>query len=100
MAASLRTPESVLELSGLDRITMPPNIIEALEKLNINSEKKLDKGSAQSLDIKKIDMNEKIFRYMLNDDEVGNLKLAEGIRLFAADAIKLEKIIKEKLAKL
>ena len=44
-------------------------------------------------------MDEKIFRWQLNEDQMANDKLSEGIRKFAADAIKLEEIIKEKLSK-
>jgi transaldolase len=97
MAASLRTPESVLELSGCDRITMPPTIIEKLQGLNLNAGKKLITEEAKKSDIKKLNLDEKTFRWMMNEEEIGNEKLADGIRLFAKDAIKLEKTIKDKL---
>lgn len=100
MAASLRTPESTLELTGCDRITMPPTIIEKLQNLNLPVEKKLIVEEAKKLDLKKINVDEKTFRWMLNEEEVGNEKLADGIRVFARDAVKLEKIIKERLANL
>jgi transaldolase len=97
MAASLRTPESVLELAGCDRITMPPNIIEKIQGLSGTVEAKLKADEAKNLKINKISLNEKSFRWMMNEDEIGNEKLADGIRLFAKDAVKLEEIIKEKL---
>ncbi len=97
MAASLRNPESVLELSGCDRITMPPNIIEKLQKMNTPVEKKLRAEDVGPIEIEKINLNEKTFRWMMNEDEIGNGKLAEGIRVFALDAAKLESMIKEKL---
>ncbi len=98
MAASLRTPESVLELSGIDRITMPPGIIEKLQGLNLDVSTKLSVSMAKDQDISKIDLNEKTYRWMLNQEEIGNEKLADGIRVFARDAVKLENIIKAKLA--
>jgi transaldolase len=78
----LRTPESVLELAGIDRITMPPNIIEKLEKMDVTVERKVGLDN-QDEDIKKIEVNEKTFRWMVNEDEIGNEKLADGIRVFA-----------------
>jgi transaldolase len=97
MAASLRTAESTLELSGVDRITMPPNIIEKLRTLNQHVELKLNSEVSTQMEIKRIEMNEKTFRWMVNEDEIGNEKLADGIRIFARDAIKLEKIIRDRL---
>jgi transaldolase len=97
MAASLRTPESVLELSGCDRITMPPSIIEKLQASKSTVEKKLTVEDAKAMDITKISLDEKSFRWQLNEEEIGNEKLADGIRIFARDAVKLEKIIREKL---
>ena len=54
--------------------------------------------SAKKLDLEKVTMDEKTFRWQLNEDQMANDKLSEGIRKFAADAIKLENMIKEKLA--
>jgi transaldolase len=99
MAASLRTPESVLELTGCDRITMPPSIIEKLANMNTEVQPKLLREEAKTSPVQKIELTEKTYRWMLNEDEVGNEKLADGIRVFARDAIKLEKNIKEKLSK-
>jgi transaldolase len=100
MAASVRTPESVLELSGCDRITIPPGIIQKLEILNLPVEKKLDAESCKNLEnIEKLNyIDEKTFRWNLNQDEIGNEKLADGIRIFARDAVKLENVIKAKLS--
>lgn len=52
---------------------------------------------AKSLDIEKVSFNEKQFRWLLNEDQMATEKLAEGIRKFAADTEKLEKVIREKL---
>lgn len=96
MAASLRTYQSVLEISGCDRITIPPNIIEKLATVNDEVIKKLDEKNLK--ESKKINIDEKLFRWMLNEDEMATDKLAEGIRVFAKDTIKLEELIKAKLS--
>jgi transaldolase len=100
MAASLRTPESVLELAGCDRITIPPGIIQKLDKMEVTFDRKLDVESSKKMDdILKLDeVDEKTFRWILNEDEIGNEKLADGIRIFARDAVKLENAIKSKLS--
>ena len=54
-------------------------------------------SAAKEMDIKKISLDEKTFRWMLNEDPMATEKLAEGIRKFAADAIKLEDMIRKSL---
>ena len=53
--------------------------------------------SAASMDMDKLDMNEQVFRWMLNEDEMSTEKLSEGIRKFKADGRKLENMLREKL---
>ena len=65
-AASLRTAESVLELSGLDKITMPPGIIENLAKMNLEAKRMVSMEESKKMDIERILMNEKNFRWLLN----------------------------------
>jgi transaldolase len=55
-------------------------------------------ATAKGLKLEKVEMDEKIFRWELNEDEMSTDKLSEGIRKFAADAVKLEAIIKQRLA--
>ena len=55
--------------------------------------------TAQKLDIEKVSLDEKKFRWLLNEDQMATEKLAEGIRKFAADAVKLEDMIKAELQK-
>jgi transaldolase len=104
MAASLRTAESAFELCGCDRMTIPPSVIEKMEASNLPVSLKLKPEDAINSDIKEINIDEKTFRWMNNEDDIGNEKLADGIRQFAKgiyninlDTIKLEKIIKGKL---
>jgi transaldolase len=71
-----------------------------LDKLSASTdpiEKKLDAADAASMDITKIDVDEKTFRWMMNEEAMATEKLAEGIRNFAADIVKLEAIIKAKM---
>jgi transaldolase len=55
--------------------------------------------AAKKLDIDKVEMNEKAFRWLMNEDPMATDKLADGIRKFAADAIKLSAVLKERLQK-
>jgi len=52
---------------------------------------------AKQLDLEKVSLDEKKFRWLLNEDQMATDKLSEGIRKFAADTVKLEKVIREKL---
>lgn len=95
MAASFRTKEQVLALSGCDRLTISPNILEQLEDPSIEFTKQLSYEGEISL--KEMSINESQFRWVLNQDAMATEKLAEGIRLFAVDQEKLESIIEAKL---
>ena len=53
--------------------------------------------TAQRLDIEKVSLDEKSFRWLLNEDQMATEKLSEGIRRFAADTVKLESLIRDKL---
>jgi transaldolase len=55
--------------------------------------RKLDESTAATASVEKIEMNEKTFRWMLNEDAMATDKLAEGIRKFAVDIVQLEQII-------
>lgn len=57
-----------------------------------------DLHAAKKLDIDKVEIDEKTFRWMLNEDQMATDKLSDGIRKFAADAIKLENIIRKRLS--
>lgn len=97
MGASFRNTDEVLELAGCDRLTISPALLDKLSASTTAVEKKLDKSAAADMDIAKIDMNENTFRWMCNEDPMATTKLAEGIRNFAADIVKLEDIVKSKM---
>jgi transaldolase len=93
MGASFRNKEEVLELAGCDLLTISPNLLEEIRKEQGELTRKLDPKNAKSSDLEKIKMDEKTFRWMLNESAMATEKLAEGIRKFAADSVKLEKQI-------
>ncbi|MDK6079058.1 MULTISPECIES: transaldolase [Massilia] len=95
MGASFRNTSQILELAGCDLLTISPDLLQKLADTEAPVERKLvaDAGA----DIQKIAIDEKTFRFMLNEDAMGTEKLAEGIRAFVADSIKLKKMIEELL---
>ncbi|HEX4646061.1 MAG TPA: transaldolase [Verrucomicrobiae bacterium] len=97
MGASFRNVGEILELAGCDLLTISPNLLAELKKSTAPVERKLSPEMAKGLDIAKLELDEKKFRYLLNDDAMATEKTAEGIRLFAADTVKLEKYISERL---
>jgi len=96
MGASFRNKDEILELAGCDRLTIAPNLLDELAASTDTVTQKLDAGkSATMTDIEKVDVDEKMFRWMMNEDPMATQKLAEGIRNFAKDIVKLEDIIKD-----
>ncbi|KAL2210255.1 transaldolase [Sarocladium strictum] len=100
MGASFRNTGEITELAGCDYLTISPNLLEDLLNSNEAVPKKLDASAASSLDIeKKTYINdEATFRFDFNEDQMAVEKLREGISKFAADAVTLKDIIKQKLA--
>ena len=95
--ASFRNAAGIVELAGCDRLTISPALLDKLTASTDTVTQKLDESKSSTLDIDKIDMNEKVFRWMMNEDAMATEKLAEGIRNFAADIVKLENIVKSKI---
>jgi transaldolase len=93
MGASFRNVSQILELAGCDLLTISPDLLQKLADADGAVERKLVADS--SANIEKIAMDEKTFRFMLNEDAMGTEKLAEGIRAFVADSLKLKKMIEE-----
>ncbi|MGZ5779918.1 MAG: transaldolase, partial [Burkholderiaceae bacterium] len=86
MGASFRNTSQITELAGCDLLTISPELLQKLAEANTPITRKLSIEAAQSSDAVKLTLDEKSFRSMLNDDAMGTEKLAEGIRLFCADA--------------
>lgn len=93
MGASFRNIEEILELSGLDLLTISPNLLEQLNKQIGQIEPKLKRENAKKENLTKIKIDEKTFRLMLNENQMATEKLSDGIRLFIKDIIKLEEKI-------
>lgn len=106
MGASFRNVQEILQLTGCDRLTISPKLIEELKDETTTTTttpapvvtKLLDATEAVAMDIPKIDVDEAKFRMMMCMNPMATEKLAAGIRGFAADIGKLEKIISEKIA--
>ncbi len=97
MGASFRNKGEILELAGCDLLTISPKLLEELKNSQEPVEQKLSEKAAQQSDLEQHHLDEKRFRYWLNEDAMATEKTAEGIRNFAADTVKLEKLIAEKL---
>jgi transaldolase len=87
----------ILELAGCDLLTISPALLEELHNSTGTVTRKLSPERAADCEIEKVAFDEKSFRWALNDDPMATEKLAEGIRVFAADAMKLEQFIAQKL---
>lgn len=98
MGASFRNTGEVVELAGCDRLTISPNLLEELANADGRVVKKLDADEAvQTYDAPKVTFTEPQYRFSMNEDAMAVEKLAEGIRGFSADIVKLENILKAKL---
>lgn len=97
MGASFRNKGEIVELAGCDLLTISPKFLDELAASDEPLEQKLSIDHAKNSDIEKIQMDEKLFRWMLNEDAMATEKLSEGIRNFTIDTIKLEEIVSKKL---
>jgi len=97
MGASFRNIGEIIELAGCDALTISPSLLKELEETQGILERKLDVNISLKSNIQSIPMDEKTFRWMMNEDAMATEKLAEGIRNFTKDLIKLENKIAEML---
>jgi transaldolase len=93
MGASFRNKDEITELAGCDLLTIAPSLLEELKDSTGSLTRKLDPAKASASPLKKIHLDEKAFRYSLNEDAMATEKLAEGIRNFAKDIVKLEALL-------
>ncbi|MDD7806038.1 MAG: transaldolase [Endozoicomonas sp. (ex Botrylloides leachii)] len=92
MGASFRNTAEILELAGCDSLTVSPNLLNDLEKMDVIVEQKLFAKKNNHHEEKTV-LNERLFRWEMNEDAMATEKLAEGIRNFAKDQMKLEQLI-------
>jgi transaldolase len=96
MGASFRNTGQITELAGCDLLTISPALLQELHDSTDPIARKLDPATAPASDLTKVTFDEMSFRYAMNEDAMATEKTAEGIRGFAADIVKLEKLIAEK----
>lgn len=93
MAASFRNISQIVELSGCDKLTISPALLEELLTSNGEIIQKLNPQESLSFEIERLKINESSFRWHLNENQMASFKLAEGIRLFNKDLSKLRDLI-------
>ena len=93
MGASFRNTGQILALAGCDLLTISPELMAELQKSDAPLPRALDPAQAKASEIRRVQYDERQFRWALNEDAMATEKLAEGIRAFAADAVKLEKLV-------
>jgi transaldolase len=97
MGASFRNKGEITELAGCDLLTISPALLGELAASTDPLIKKLDAHAAHALPLQQVHLDEKTFRFQLNEDAMATEKTAEGIRKFAADIVKFEQLITSKL---
>jgi len=95
MGASFRNTGQIVALAGCDLLTISPELLAALQSSTAPMERALDAAAAAKMDLPAVHYDEKRFRWALNEDAMATEKLAEGIRAFAADAAKLDRLIED-----
>ncbi len=93
MGASFRNKGEILELAGCDALTISPQLLGELKSSTESVARKLDPQTAKGGKMERLDLDEKKFRWLFNENAMATEKTSEGIRLFNADATKLEQFI-------
>ncbi len=93
MGASFRNVGEIIELAGCELLTISPDLLGELAKTEGTLVTKLTPGLAAKAAVNRITADEKTFRWLMNEDPMATEKLAQGIRSFAADLVKLEALL-------
>ncbi|MFM2275577.1 MAG: hypothetical protein RL211_1449 [Pseudomonadota bacterium] len=93
MGASFRNVGQITALAGCDLLTISPDLLATLAATDAPLTQALDAQAAQALDLPAVNFDEAQFRFALNEDAMATEKLAEGIRAFCVDAVKLEQLM-------
>ena len=93
MGASFRNRGEIIALAGCDLLTIGPSLLGELQASTEPVEQRLSPEEAAASEVQQISLGEKSFRLMFNEDAMAVEKTADGIRKFAADIVKLEKLI-------
>ncbi|GAB3183333.1 transaldolase [Hydrogenophaga aquatica] len=94
MGASFRNIGQIVALAGCDLLTISPDLLAQLAASEAPLPKGLDAQAARDMTLAPVHYDEPGFRLALNEDAMATEKLAEGIRAFCADAVKLENLLK------
>ena len=94
MGASFRNVGQITALAGCDLLTISPDLLAQLAATDAPLRRVLDAKEAATLDLPAVHFDEATFRYALNEDAMATEKLAEGIRAFCVDAVKLEALMR------
>ncbi|OGB02608.1 MAG: transaldolase [Burkholderiales bacterium RIFCSPHIGHO2_12_FULL_69_20] len=94
MGASFRNVGQIVALAGCDLLTISPELLAQLQASEVPLLRRLDAEKARQADLPEVHHDEAGFRFALNEDAMATEKLAEGIRAFAADSVKLDTLIK------
>ena len=93
MGASFRNVGQIRALAGCDLLTISPDLLGALQADDAPLARALDAAAAKQQAVERVHFDEAAFRFALNEDAMATEKLAEGIRAFAADSVKLDALI-------
>jgi transaldolase len=93
MGASFRNKGQILELAGCDALTISPHLLGELKSSAEPVERKLSPATARETKIERLELDERRFRWLLNENAMATEKLSEGIRIFNADTIKLRQYL-------
>ena len=93
MGASFRNVGQITALAGCDLLTISPDLLAQLAQADAPLSRALDVKAAQAMELQEVKLDEAAFRFALNQDAMATEKLAEGIRGFVADAIKLDQLL-------
>lgn len=97
MGASFRNKGQILELAGCDLLTISPQLLAELQAETAPVVRKFDPTHAAAAHVERVQLDEAAFRYAHNEDAMATEKTAEGIRLFAADIVKLEQLVAKRV---
>ena len=98
MGASFRNKGEIIELAGCDLLTISPGLLGELQKSSDPVDLKFSQEEALKMDIERVEITKKTFRWLFSEDAMATEKTGEGIRNFAADIRKLETMIQSKLS--
>jgi transaldolase len=93
MGASFRKTTQILDLAGCDLLTVSPDLLAKLEATEGEVPRRLSVADAEASSVERVDLDEELFRWMHNEDAMATEKLADGIRVFHADAGKLRSLV-------